>query len=131
MSSQQGRHAELTVIVKAKDLATYVFEATEVSPKRFRFSLVARLQGYAINVIECLYRANDTYVAEGDIEALNRRRSLQQQALTELKLLGYVAELSMERGCLLLRQYERIAKLVHDCQCMLGAWITSDKKRFG
>ena len=54
--------SELTVIVKAKDLCSYVLTVTEKSPKRFRFTLVAKLQGYALGTIENLYRANEVYV---------------------------------------------------------------------
>lgn len=35
--------SELSVIVKAKDLADYLFEATRKSPKVFRFALVSRM----------------------------------------------------------------------------------------
>lgn len=34
---------ELAVIVKAKDLADYVFDATRKSPKAFRFAFVLRM----------------------------------------------------------------------------------------
>ena len=35
-----AHQSELTVIVKAKDLASYVITVTDKSPKRFRFTLV-------------------------------------------------------------------------------------------
>jgi hypothetical protein len=126
MPSQQS---ELTVIVKAKDLASYVLTVTEKSPKRFRFTLVAKLQGYALNIIENLYRANEVYVAKGDTDAAARRLAYQHQALTELKLLGYMAQLSMQQGCILAKQYEQITRKVYDCRNLCGAWVTADRKR--
>lgn len=51
--------SELAVITKAKDLCSYVMTVTDKSPKRFRFTLVAKLQNYALNIIENLYRANE------------------------------------------------------------------------
>ena len=123
--------SELAVITKAKDLCSYVMTVTDKSPKRFRFTLVAKLQNYALDIIENLYRANEVFVKAGDREKAQQRIDFQHQALTELKLLGYMAQLSMEQGCILPKQYEQITKKIHDCQNMLGAWLNSDRKRLG
>lgn len=104
---------------------------TDKSPKRFRFTLVAKLQSYALNTIENLYRANEVFAKGGDREKAAQRLDFQHQGLTELKLLGYMAQLAMEQGCILPKQYEQITKKIHDCQNMLGAWINSDRKRLG
>ena len=122
--------SELTVVTKAKDLCRYVMTVTEKSPKRFRFTLVSRMQNLALDVIEHTYRANDIYAVGAGREAASAKRlDLQHAALTAAKLLGYIALLANEQGCILPRQYENIAKLVSDCQNLLGAWITSDRKR--
>ena len=63
--------SELAVITKAKDLCSYVMTVTDKSPKRFRFTLVAKLQNYALDIIENLYRANEVFVKAGD----RKRRS--------------------------------------------------------
>lgn len=97
--------SELAVITKAKDLCSYVMTVTDKSPKRFRFTLVAKLQNYALDIIENLYRANEVFVKAGDREKAQQRIDFQHQALTELKLLGYMAQLSMEQGCILPKQY--------------------------
>ena len=123
--------SELAVITKAKDLCSYVMTVTDKSPKRFRFTLVAKLQNYALDIIENLYRANEVFLKAGDREKAQQRIDFQHQALTELKLLGYMAQLSMEQGCILPKQYEQITKKIHDCQNMLGAWLNSDRKRLG
>jgi hypothetical protein len=128
MAASQG---DLAVITKAKDLCSYIMTVTDKSPKRFRFSLVAKLQGYALNTIENLYRANEVFVKADDTETVAKRKDYQHQALTELKLLGYIAQLAMEQGCILAKQYEQITKKIHDCQQMLGAWLNSDRRRFG
>lgn len=123
--------SELSVITKAKDLCSYIMTVTDKSPKRFRFTLVAKLQSYALNTIENLYRANEVFAKGGDRKKAAQRLDFQHQALTELKLLGYMAQLAMEQGCILPKQYEQITKKIHDCQNMLGAWINSDRKRLG
>jgi hypothetical protein len=127
MASQQS---ELTVITKAKDLCRYVMTVTEKSPKRFRFTLVSRMQNLALDVIDNAYRANDIYTAAaGRGEAIAKRLDLQHAALTAARLLGYMALLAREQNCILPKQYENITRLVSGCQNLLGAWIASDRKR--
>lgn len=123
------RQSELTVIVKAKDLASYILTITQKSPKRFRFTLVAKLQAYALDTIESLFRANEVYVSPGDATAAASRLELQRQAQTSLKLLAYMAQLAMEQGCILPRQYEQISRKVYDCRNLCGAWMNADRNR--
>ena len=119
------KQSELTVIMKAKELCSYIMTVTQKSPKQFRFTFVTRLQNLALDVIERIYRANEVHLVSGTAQRLD----LQHTALTDLKLLAYIAELAMTQGCLLPKQFEEIAKLTTDCQHLLGAWINSDKKR--
>lgn len=104
---------------------------TDKSPKRFRFTLVSRLQNYALDVIENLIMANEMFVAAGDMRSAELRSAYQRKAMSTLKLLGYVAELAMKQGCILPKQYEQITKQIYDAENMLGAWMNSDKKRYG
>ena len=122
---------ELSVITKAKDLCSYVITVTDKSPKRFRFTLVSRLQNYSLDVIEHLISANEIFVRGKDTEEAKERLSLQRKAMTSLKLLGYISELSIKQKCILPKQYEKITKQIYDVQNMLGAWMNSDKKRYG
>jgi hypothetical protein len=119
------KQSELTVVTKAKELCGYIMTVTQKSPKQFRFTFVTRLQNLALDVIERIYRANEEHL----INSAKQRLELQRTALTDLKLLAYVAELAMTQNCLLPKQFEEIAKLATDCQHLLGAWINSDKKR--
>lgn len=104
---------------------------TDKSPKRFRFTLVSRLQNYALDVIENLFMANETFVSSGDVHSAAVRMSYQRKAMSTLKLLSYVSELAMRQGCILPKQYELIARQVYDAQNMLGAWMNSDRRRYG
>ena len=92
---------------------------------------MSRIQNYSLDVIEYLYRANDTFVKSGDGVTADTRRSYQQQAMTQLRLLAYMSQLSMEHKVILPKQYEQIAERVHEVMNLLGAWIRSDEKRFG
>ena len=125
----ERKQSELAVITKAKDLCSYVMVVTQKSPKHFRYTFVSKLQNLALSVIENLFRSNDVYVSKQDAPAQKERLGYQRAAMTDLKLLGYMALLSMEQGCILPKQYEQIARQVTDCQNLLGAWMNSDRKR--
>ena len=123
------KQSELTVVTKAKDLCSYIIVVTQKSPKHFRYTFVSRMQNLALSVIENLFRANDVFVTKADTIKKKERLDFQRSAMTDLKVLGYIALLSMEQKCILTKQYEQIAKMVTDCQNLLGAWINSDRKR--
>ncbi len=53
---------DLKVISKAKELSAVIFEITERSPKKYRFTLVSRMQNISLDIIAELYEANDTYI---------------------------------------------------------------------
>ena len=120
---------ELTVVMKAKDLCSYIVTVTQKSPKQFRFTFVSRLQNLAMDVIENIYRANEVFIGGGKHSNAEKRLDFQHKALTTLKILAYFSEMAMTQNCILPKQYEQIAKLTSDCQHLLGAWINSDKKR--
>ena len=46
-----------------RDLGNYIYTITDKSPKKFRFTLVSKLQNLSIDVIENLYRANSVYLS--------------------------------------------------------------------
>ena len=125
----ERKQSELTVITKAKDLCSYIMIVTQKSPKHFRYTFVSRLQNLALGVIDNLFRANDVFVTKQDLQSQKERLNFQRSAMTELKLLGYMALLSMEQECILPNQYEQIARQVSSCQNLLGAWMNSDRKR--
>jgi hypothetical protein len=122
--------SELTVITKAKELCAYVMHVTQSAPKQFRFSYVRKMQDLALDVVEEVIRANDLLVG-GSHGTRNSalRHDLQMRAITDVKLLAYMAEMAVQQQCLLLRHFEQIARLSTDCRNLLGAWINSDKKR--
>ena len=94
----EHKQSELTVITKAKDLCSYVMTITQKSPKQFRFTFTLRLQNLSLNVIENLYRANDTFVTKENLAAREKRLAFQHQAMTDLKLLCYFSLLAREQN---------------------------------
>ena len=134
MALIKSKDADIAVITKAKDLCDYVFIVTESSPKRFRFTLVTRMQNYALDIVENVIMANEVYMSLDDREAiaaaLTERRSLQKKAMCCMKLLGYLAHNAKKRECLTQKQYEQITLQLYGCQNLLGGWINSDDRRF-
>jgi len=122
--------SELQVVTAAKNLCSYVLIATNKSPKTFRFTLVSRLQNLTLDIIENVYRANEIFVQSKNLQNMQKRLEFQHSALTDIKILAYMALLAREQGCILPKQYEQISKLASDCQYLLGAWIKSDKRYF-
>jgi hypothetical protein len=49
--------SELRAITAAKNLVTYLFQALDRAPKKFRYSLIARLENKSLDVVEALYAA--------------------------------------------------------------------------
>lgn len=116
------KKSELFVVTKAKDLANYILTVTEKSPKKFRFTLVVRIQNYILDAIEKIFLANTTQLGE-------QRIVLQEDAKKLLSMLGYFAGLAYEQGCILFHQFENISKGVATVIMYLNKWIKSDIKR--
>ena len=65
----EKKQSELTVIMKAKDLCSYIMTVTQKSPKHFRFTFVTRLQNFSLDIIEHIYRANSVFIRNSDVVA--------------------------------------------------------------
>lgn len=121
--------SELQVITFAKNLCSYVMTITQKSPKQFRFSLIGRMQGYVLDIVEELYYANDIYVTPASRAGWAQRQAHQRKAMATLKLLSWVSQVSMEQGAIQPRQFQQISERCWNTQNLLGAWIISDQKR--
>ncbi len=119
--------SELMVITKAKDLISYLFQISENAPKKFRFTLVSKMQNSALNSLECLILANEIML--GNAEDNKSRKDLQHKAIANLKVLDALAMSARQVNCVLPKQYEVLSRHISDCVKLTGAWINSDKKR--
>ncbi len=54
--------SEMAVFTRAKDLSKAIFVVTQDAPKKFRFSLVSKLQDTSLAVAGRLYRANEIFI---------------------------------------------------------------------
>lgn len=82
---ERGRKepSEFNVIVKCKDLIKHTFtitNSTERFPKKYRFTLVNRIQDKAVDIYECALEANELNLL--DAQEFKERQRLQAKAMT-------------------------------------------------
>ena len=120
--------SELKVILKAKDLCEHTLRITSNCnryPKKFRFSLVDKMQIKALEIYEYLYEANRT-----DLKNYARERSeLQTKAITHCDELLFYIELSHKLNIINVQSMEYWSKMVTDIKHMSIAWRSKDKGR--
>lgn len=119
---------ELKVILKSKDLAEHTLRITSNCnryPKKYRFSLVDKIQNKSLEIYEYLYEANRT-----DLNLYRRDRSeLQTKAITHCDELMFYIELSMKLNIINEKSMEYWSKMVSDIKHMAIAWRSKDKER--
>lgn len=119
---------EFNVIVKAKDLVKHTFtitNSTERYPKKYRFTLVNRIQDKAVDIYECVLEANELDLR--DAQEYRQRQKLQAKALTYCKELLFFIELSQEMGFISMSSCEYWSKLALEVKYMTTAWKKRDK----
>lgn len=119
---------ELEVIIKAKKLVPHTIRVSSNCrkyPKKYRFSVVDRMQKKSMDIYEALMEANRT-----DIRAYKRERSeLQTNAITYCDELLFYIEMSHELGFIDISGMEYWSKMVTDIKHMTIAWRSKDKTR--
>mgnify|MGYP000009477456 FL=1 len=119
---------DLLVIEKAKELAKHTLKVTSNAnryPKKFRFSLVDKMQNKSLEIYEMLFEANRT-----DIKYYKRDRlELQTKAITYCDELNFYIEMSYALGIINSASMENWSRMVSDVKYMAIAWRTKDRKR--
>lgn len=119
---------ELEVIKKAKELAKHTLQVTSNAnhyPKKFRFSLVDKMQNKSLEIYEMLMEANRT-----NLQTHKRERpELLTKAITHCDQLIYFIELSFELRIINGDRMEYWTKLVCDVKYMAIAMRTKDRNR--
>lgn len=116
------KKSNLYVFTKAKDLAKYIITITEKSPKKYRFTLVVRIQNYILDVIENIYLANES-------KDIKERIARQEKAKTLLSMLDYFCQIAEEQECISFHQYEQISKQQAECLLYLKRWMAATIKQ--
>ena len=119
---------KLEVITKSMELTEHTLRITSNCnryPKKYRFSLVDKMQNKCLEIYEVLHEANRT-----DLNAYKRERlELQTKAITYCDELLYYIELSCELNIINSKSMEYWSRMVTDVKHMSIAWRTKDKQR--
>lgn len=119
---------DLKVILKAKELAEHTLRVTSNCnryPKKYRFSLVDKMQNKSMEIYEYLHEANRTDLREYARE----RAELQTKAITHCDELLFYIELSYKLNIINDKSMGYWSKMVTDIKHMAIAWRSKDKKR--
>lgn len=120
--------SELKVIEKAKALVLRTVIVTsnlKNYPKKYRFTVVDKMQNKAMGIYESLFEANRT-----DIRDYKRDRlELQTRAIAYCDELMFYIEMSHEIGLIRKERMDSWSGMVADVKHMAIAWRTKDKKR--
>lgn len=112
---------EMAVITHAKKLCEYILIITEKSPKKYRWSIVSKLQNCSSQIIDHLYQAN--------FEKEEKREFYQTRAGVVLNLLDFYAETAKKMQAISFHQMEVIAKQIYETKKLLGGWVKSTRKQ--
>ena len=127
MRQDKPTEKEMKVIIKAKELASYTLKVTSNNnnfPKKFRFTLVDRMQRRSFDIYESLLEANRTH-----IENKHARFDLQTKAIISCEELLFYIEMSMMQNIITAKRAEYWSGLVSDVKHMTLAWRKRDKDR--
>ena len=120
--------SELQVILKAKELAEHTLRVTSNCnnyPKKWRFSLVDKMQNTSLDIWKYLHEANRM-----DLKSYGRERSeLQTQAITHCDALLFYIELSYKLNIINDKSMGYWSKMVADIKHMAIKWRRKDKER--
>lgn len=119
---------DLIVITVVKKLGAYMIAVTEKSPKKFRGVFVNRMQNYCLDTLEFLLEAN--FIRMDSQINKTKREELQKEAIVKLKLLGYVAMIAENSGCILRKQYKQISMQLAEAINLIVAWKKNDDTRW-
>ena len=119
---------DLKVIVKAKELALHSFKLTSNCnryPKKYRHSLVDKIQIKSLEIYESLLEANRI----NNVTHKSLRCETITKAITYCDELLFYIELSMNLGLLTDQSTEYWSKMVSDVKFMSIRWRTTERER--
>lgn len=118
---------ELKVIVKAKELAVHSFKLTSNCnryPKKYRHSLVDRIQVKSLDIYDTLFEANRI----NNVSNKKDRCETITRAITFCDELLFYIELSMNLELLNDKSAAYWSKMVSDVKYMSIAWRTRERQ---
>ena len=118
---------DMKVVVKAKELAVHSFKLTSNCnryPKKYRHSLVDRIQIKSMEIYEILLEANRI----SNVTAKRNRCEAITRAITLCDTLLFYIELSMSLELLSAGSADYWSRMVRDVKYMSIAWRTKERQ---
>lgn len=115
--TKRERMQELAVITNGKKLCEYVYTITQNSPKKFRWSLIAKLQDCSYSYVEKLYYANELPPRARLVTLL--------EAQSMLKMMDFNCQMCKSSGAITHKQFNHLAELLYQCRITLRGWTKS------
>ena len=119
---------ELLVILKAMELAEHTLTITSNInhyPKKYRYSLVDRMQLKSLDIYENLHEANRTDLRTNK----SHRQELQTKAITYCDQMLFYIELSCKKQFISNKSMEYWSKMVRDIKYMTIAWRKKEQNK--
>jgi hypothetical protein len=119
------------VLVVAKELAGFTLRVTsneKYFPKRYRFSVVEKMQDRAFTIMEELVLANEIY-PDNYVELCTRRAHM-KEARASCRALMALAEVATQAFGVRQSTLKQWAMATVDLQKQITNWILSDDERF-
>ena len=119
------------VLQASKELAGYTLRITSNEknfPKRYRFSVVGKIQDKALEIVDCLIMANEIY-PNTRVE-LERRFLYQKTARAAVRSMMTLMEIAADTVGVNAGTLEHWTGQARDVRNHISAWIKSDQKRF-
>lgn len=119
------------VLQAAKELAGYTLRITSNEthfPKRYRLSVVNKIQDLAIRIVDCLIMANEIY-PNSSIE-LDRRLLYQKEARAACRSMMALMEIAADTFRIDAGTLRYWTKQARDVRNHTTAWIKKDLERF-
>ncbi len=123
---------EMSVIVKAKNLMYHSCKMTANAkrfPKKYRFSIAARIENISIDIYESLLEANECNMA--DAGERRERMILQRKAIVSCKKLNSLLDLARNINSINLssNSVEYWCGLVVEIKRMAAAWRNNERRQ--
>lgn len=127
----ERNQGELTVIIKAKENAIYTLKVTHNEkkfPKRYRLTIVNKLQELAIDILTSLITANEIYPRSK--EEYKHRLFMQRKAMASCRALNTMIDIASECFNVEKKTIAFWGKNVTEVRNMTVTWMNKDRNRF-
>lgn len=129
--ASERNQGELTVIVKAKEMAAHTLRITsneKAFPKRYRLTLTNKIIDKAFEIYTLLYEANELY--PHNAAELEMRHNKQRQAMAYCRSLMATIDIAQEVFSISADKVAYWAKLIFEVRTLAAAWYKKDADRF-